>query len=103
MQDGVYKQITIKSTFLASGYSGTSSEVTFFTGYCKFQVGQGREYFAAKQRHADLSALAQLTQYVHGVKETMVAYIDGLKYQIIAPPEGVRENNWLELKLKRVT
>lgn len=102
MNDWIYKQITIKQIFKTAGYSGTSTEKTFFSGYAQIQNGQGREYYAAKQTHSELSALAQLTQYVKGINETMVVYIDGQKHEIIAPPDGVRENNWMELKLKRV-
>ncbi len=102
MKDGAYKQITIKRNYPTTGYNAADSWQTFFTGYAYVQIGQGREYFAAKQRHADLSALAQMTQYVHRVDETMRAYIDGQAYEIIEPPIGVRELNILELKLKLV-
>lgn len=102
MQDGVFKQITIKRNYPTTGYSGTNSEQIFFQGYAKVQIGSGREYFAALQRHSDLQVLAELTQYVRGVDETMNVYIDGLKYGIINQPIGTPENNHLELKLKRV-
>jgi SPP1 family predicted phage head-tail adaptor len=99
--DGVIKEITIQRNYKTNGYSGSDNWVTFFEGYAKVQTGAGREFFAAKQRHSELTSLAEITQYVHKIDETMRVLIDGLPHEIIAI-DGERENNKMELKLKQV-
>jgi hypothetical protein len=99
--DGEYKLLTIQRNYPTPGYSGTSSNQTFVSVYGLVQTGAGREFFAAKQRHSELNKLLRLEQYISGVDETMTVLIDGIRHGIIAI-DGVREENWMELKLKLV-
>lgn len=98
---GEYKKGTIERNYKNTTYAGGDSWQTFFSGYGILQNGQGREYFAAKQRHSELSAIWRLTQYVHRVDETMRVKIDTIIYEIISI-DGIREQNWTELRLKKV-
>lgn len=101
LTSGEWKQIAIKRNYRKNGYNASDNWTTFTTVWGMVQLGTGREYYAAKQRVAELDGLTQLQQYAMGLSEAMRLYIDNIAYEIIAI-RGVREQGFQEIQFKKV-
>jgi hypothetical protein len=103
----VFKEIQYKKNYAATGHNSDPNWQNFGPAiYAEIQKGAGdsyenREFFAAKDRHAQLDVLAKNQQIISGLNESMIAVIDGISYDIIEV-WTVQEAGQQEVKLKLV-
>lgn len=105
MSAGKYnKKIIIKQRLVTTDAYNQAIESwsTFRSVWAELQIGQGREYYAAKRNIPTLSGLINI-RFMHGIKPSMQIVYGEKIYNILAIiPKGKQLNDELELHVEEV-